>query len=201
MWSDSVEEQLVEIWEELLAVRPIGVQDDFFELGGHSLLVVRLMSRIKRQMGKSLPLAAIFEGGTIEQLARRINREEALADWSPLVRLQAGGSERPFFLVHPVGGNVLSYGALVNHLGRERGYYGLQAHGLMEGQSPLKRVDEMATEYLAALRTVQPEGPYLLGGWSMGGVVAFEMARQLTAQEQQVELLALIDSKIPLGER
>jgi amino acid adenylation domain-containing protein len=196
---DAVEEQLVEIWEELLAVRPIGVQDDFFELGGHSLLVVRLMSLIRQQMGKSLPLAAIFEGGTIEQLARRISRDEMLADWSPLVRLQAGGDERPVFLVHPVGGNVLSYGALVKHLGRERDYYGLQARGLMEGQTPLKRVEEMAAEYLAAVRTVQTEGPYLLGGWSMGGVVAFEMARQLTAQQQQVELLALIDSKIPLG--
>ncbi|MDX6694476.1 MAG: hypothetical protein QOF02_2079, partial [Blastocatellia bacterium] len=198
---DGVEEQLVSIWEELLAARPIGVRDSFFELGGHSLLTVRLMSRIKQQMGKSLPLAAIFEGGTIEQLARLINRDEALADWSPLVKLRDGGSARPFFLVHPVGGNVLSYASLVNHLGRERGYYGLQARGLMEGQTPLSRIDEMVAEYLAALRAVQPEGPYLLGGWSMGGVVAFEMARQLTAQREQVELLALIDSKLPLGER
>jgi thioesterase domain-containing protein len=114
--------------------------------------------------------------------------------------MQAGDvSKRPLFFVHPAGGNVLCYADLVRHLGPDRPFYGLQAQGLDGLQAPHAHVEEMARCYIESLRTVQPEGPYLLGGWSMGGVVAFEMAQQLQARGQPVALLALIDSDVPAG--
>ena len=106
-------------------------------------------------------------------------------------------TRRPLFLIHPAGGQVFPYVHLAQHLGLDQPCYGLQAKGLEEGQDPHVRIEDMATYYIEALRTVQPEGPYLLGGWSMGGVVAFEMAQQLHAQGHGVALLALLDSRIP----
>ena len=114
-----------------------------------------------------------------------------------LVAIQPSGAKRPFFLIHPAGGHVFPYIHLANSLGRDQPCYGLQAKGLEEGQDPQARIEDMAAYYLEALQTVQPEGPYLLGGWSMGGVVAFEMAQQLLAQGQRVALVALLDARIP----
>jgi thioesterase domain-containing protein/acyl carrier protein len=187
---------LVHIWEEILNVKPISVNDNFFELGGHSLLAVRLMAKINQQLGRKLPLAALFQGSTIENLARLLRQTE-LDSWSPLVSLQPLGDKSPFFCVHPVGGNVLAYASLARLLGTERPVYGLQSLGLEEGQEPYSSVEEMAAYYLKSVRLVQPVGPYLLGGWSMGGVIAFEMARQLHASGQTVATLILIDSIIP----
>ncbi|HYP02761.1 MAG TPA: thioesterase domain-containing protein [Pyrinomonadaceae bacterium] len=192
---DVVELQLMHIWEELLDVRPVGVRDDFFMLGGHSLLAVRLMARIQTSLGQYLPLASVFQGATIEKLASLL-RERSHDNGAPaLVGIQPRGDGLPFFCVHPGGGNVLCYKELANHLGLERPFYGLQARGLDENQVPHTRIEEMAAYYIGAIRTVQPDGPYLLGGWSMGGVIAYEMAQQLEAQGQQVSLLALMDAK------
>ncbi|MFP2929420.1 alpha/beta fold hydrolase [Pyxidicoccus sp. 3LG] len=107
--------------------------------------------------------------------------------------IQREGSRRPFFCVHPVGGNVLAYAELARRLGPDQPFYGLQSQGLDGAQPPLEAVEEMAAYYIEAIRTVQPHGPYLLGGWSMGGMVAFEMARQLQRRGEHVEVLALID--------
>ena len=192
---DMVELQLAHIWEELLDVRHVGVRDDFFSLGGHSLLAVRLMARIQANFGQHLPLAALFQGATIEKLASLL-REQAHEQEAPaLVNIQPKGDDLPFFCVHPVGGNVLCYHSLSNHLGFERPFYGLQARGLDEHQVPHMRIEDMAAHYIEAIRSVQPDGPYLLGGWSMGGVIAYEMAQQLEAKGQRVSLLALIDAK------
>jgi amino acid adenylation domain-containing protein len=198
---DELEQELTQIWEEVLQVQPIGVTDDFFEIGGHSMLAVRLMSRIKERTGKSLPLAVMFPRATIEHLAELLRQDAAIKLWSPLVALQPQGHKRPFFCVHAVGGNALSYIPLVKYLDQDRPFYALQAQGLEEGQVPLARIEEMASSYVDAVRAVQPQGPYLLGGWSLGGMVAFEMAQQLQAQKQEVSLLALIDSSISRGDQ
>jgi thioesterase domain-containing protein len=115
-------------------------------------------------------------------------------EWSPLVQLRTGDERRPLFFVHPVGGNVFCYAELVRHLQVEQSFYGLQSFGLSQGQSPLTDIPQMAQRYLEAIRAVQAEGPYMLGGWSMGGLIAFEMAQQLHNAGQQVSLLALLDT-------
>jgi aspartate racemase len=196
---DALELQLVQIWEELLGVQPIGVRHNFFELGGHSLLAVRLLARIRRDVGPELSLATLFQNPTIEHLAILLRQDKmAVAPFSALVPMQAGHPDkRPLFLVHPAGGNVLCYVDLVRHLGHEQPCYGLQARGLDGERAPHTQVKAMAGYYVTLLRTVQPDGPYLLGGWSIGGVIAFEMAQQFLALGQEVNLLALIDSHVP----
>jgi amino acid adenylation domain-containing protein len=196
---NELERKLVGVWEEVLGVKPVGVSDNFFDLGGHSMLAVRLMARIAEQCGRKLPLATIFQRGTIEHLAELLRDEEKLAPWSPLVPLQPRGAGRPFFCVHAVGGTVFSYSDLSRSLGEGRPFYALQAEGIEGGQSPRADLEGMAARYVEAVRAVQPAGPYLLGGWSMGGSVAFEMARQLKARGEEVALLALFDSRAPAG--
>ena len=194
---DALEMQLIGLWEEVLNVRPIGVRDNFFELGGHSLTAVRLFGLIENRLGKRLPLAAVFQGATIEHLATIFREHVESGVPSCLVAIQPNGSKRPLFLVHPAGGHVFPYVHLAGCLGFDQPCYGLQARGLEQGQEPHTRIEDMATHYINALRTVQPAGPYHLGGWSMGGVIAFEMAQQLHAQGQEVDFLALLDARVP----
>jgi thioesterase domain-containing protein/acyl carrier protein len=199
---DELELQLTGIWEEVLGVRPIGVRDNFFELGGHSLLAARLFASIENRLGKKLPLAAVFQGATVEHLADILRQDAKPAPPSSLVAIQPGGSKRPLFLVHPAGGHVFPYVHLARYLGPDQPCYGLQAKGLEEGEEPHARIEDMATEYVKALRTVQANGPYHLGGWSMGGLIAFEMAQQLHAQGERVDILALLDTRmIPADEK
>ncbi|HEV2145827.1 MAG TPA: amino acid adenylation domain-containing protein [Longimicrobiaceae bacterium] len=194
---DMVELALARIWEGLLHTSPIGVRDSFFELGGHSLLSVRLMARIEDLTGKRIPLSALFAHPTIERLASALRAEQAERGTGPLVPIRPAGGERPLFFVHGAGGSVLSYAALARHLGSGRPFYALQARGLDGDAAPLATVAEMAASYSHAVQEVQPEGPYLLGGWSMGGTIAFEMARQLEAAGRRVERLVLVDAAPP----
>jgi amino acid adenylation domain-containing protein len=193
---DVVELQLAHIWEELLDVRDVGVHDDFFRLGGHSLLAVRLTARIQASFGQNLPLASLFQGATIEKQARLLREQQPAHSASLLVAIQSKGEGLPFFCVHPGGGNVICYRELSNHLGLEQPFYGIHSRGLLENQVAHTRIEDMAAYYIEDIRRVQPDGPYLLGGWSMGGVIAFEMARQLEAKGQRVSLLALISAKL-----
>ncbi len=190
---DALELQIARIWEDIFDTRPLGVTDNFFDLGGHSLLAVRLMTRMQQQFNQELQLSTLFQGATIEHLASILRQQNRPCSQSPLVAIQTDGSKQTFFCVHPAGGNVLCFMNLARHLGSEQPFYGLQAPGLYAEQKPYYRVEDMATYYIQALRTVQPQGPYFLGGLSMGGVVAFEMAQQLVAQGQKVNLLALMD--------
>ncbi|HEY0737985.1 MAG TPA: amino acid adenylation domain-containing protein [Herpetosiphonaceae bacterium] len=189
--------RMAQLWEAVLARQPIGVTDNFFEIGGHSLLSVRLLTMIQQEFHVSLPLMTLFQAPTIERLVAVLQHDRSFQSWSALVPLQPAGDQRPFFCIHPIGGAALCYVELTRHLGTSRPIYGLQAHGLDAGQVPYEDIPTMARSYLEAIRAVQPEGPYLLGGWSLGGVIAFEMARQLLQQGQQVGLLALIDSAVP----
>jgi amino acid adenylation domain-containing protein len=192
-----LELQLVRIWEGLLGISPIGIRDNFFACGGHSLIAVRLMMQIRNQYGVELPVASIlFKAVTIESLASLLSETGTPVAWSPLVEIQPGGSQPPLFLVHPHGGTVLCYLDLARHLGPDQPVYGLQARGREDDRPPLERVEEMAAFYLSSLRRVQPSGPYRLGGWSLGGVVAYEIAQQLVDAGEKVELLAILDSNL-----
>jgi amino acid adenylation domain-containing protein len=197
---DDLELQLAQIWEEVLGVRPVGVRDNFFELGGHSLLAVRLFAIIEKRLGRKLPLTTVFQGATVEHLAGVLRQQAKPGPQSCLVTIKPDGGKRPLFLVHPAGGHVFPYIHLAQYLDPDQPCYGLQARGLEEGQEPHTRIEDMAAYYIEALQTVQPAGPYLLGGWSMGGVVAFEMAQQLHAQGHRVALLALLDGRIPTAD-
>jgi amino acid adenylation domain-containing protein len=193
---DVLELELARSWEELLGVRPVGVTENFFALGGHSLLAVRVLARIEERTGRRLPLAALFSGATVERLAALLRRDEAPMPASPLVEIQPAGSRRPLFLVHPAGGNVLCYAALGRHLGPDQPLFGLQSRGTGAEEAPGPTIEAMAADYLRQVRGVQPSGPLRLGGWSMGGVVAFEMARRLASAGEEVETLVLIDSAL-----
>ncbi len=196
--ADELELKLTRIWEQVLNVRPVGTDENFFELGGHSLLAVKLFAQIEKTFGKNLPLATLFQAPTVRQLARALRDEGWQAAWSSLVMINGGGSRKPFFCVHAAGGNVLEYHDLARLLGPDQPFYGLQAKGL-DGQSePHTTIKEMAAHYLNELREVQPEGPYLLGGRSSGGTIAFEIACQLEAAGEEVALLALLDT-FPAG--
>lgn len=195
---NELELQLTKIWGKVLGVQPISLRDNFFELGGNSLIAVRLFAEIERIWSRNLPLATLCEKPTIEELANVICNEEWLAPWSSLVPIQPNGSKPPLICIHPIGGNVLDYYRLANHLGREQPLYGVQAQGLDGKQEPLSRVEDMANHYIKEIRsTIQPNGPYFLAGYSFGGVIAFEMAQQLHTQGQKVALLALFDAISP----
>lgn len=193
---DALELQLTQIWEDLLNRRPIGVDQDFFLLGGDSLLAMSLLARIVQDTGCSLPPAGIFQAPTIEKLARALRAEAHPGVWSPLVPIQPQGSRPPFFCVHPGGGNVLCYLQLSQHLGPEQPFFGLQCPGVDGVREPLTSAADMAREYVAAIQLAFPHGPYALGGWSVGGVLAYEMAQQLRQAGQRVSLLALLDSGV-----
>jgi pyochelin synthetase len=189
---DALELQIAEMWKDLLGLPRVGIGDDFFALGGNSLLAVRLMGRIERERGRSLPLDTLFRAATVEHLAA-VLREEARSTESLLVAVQPRGDRPPFFCVHPIGGNVVCYAELARWLGPDQPFHALRARGLYREQEPFARIEPMAERYIQEIRAVQPEGPYHLGGWSMGGLVAFEMAQQLHREGQLVALLALFD--------
>ena len=195
---DALELRIGRLWEDVLNTRPIGITDNFFERGGHSLLAVRMMSQLSRQIGRELPLALILQKQTVQALAAFLRQEIEPQDTSPLIAIQPHGRKPPFFCVHPAGGGIICYSALSRHLGVEQPFYGIQTPGL-DGvaQPPLTQIESMAARYIEELRGVQSEGPYMLGGWSLGGVIAFEMAQQLRGQGFEVSLLALFDSYVP----
>jgi len=192
--TDALQAQLVKIWEAVLSKKPIGIRDNFFELGGHSLLAARLMHRTGQVLGKTLPLAMLFQAPTIERLTAVLRQDGWSHQWSSLVPIQPVGTRPPFFCVHGVGGNVLNFRELAQLMSPEHPFYGLQAQGLNGERPCFSRVEEMAVHYLKELKTLQPEGPYFIGGYSFGGLVAYEMAQQLRASGESVGLLALLDT-------
>ena len=191
-----IELHLVTIWQQVLGVRQVGIQDNFFELGGHSLIAIQLFNKIEKQFEIQLPLATILQFPTIEELAAIISKKESVSS-SLLVPIQPKGSKSPLFCVHPIGGNTLEYANLAKYLSNDQPVYGLQAQGLDGKEAFLHQVEDMAELYIKEMRAFQPNGPYLLIGYSFGGLVAFEMAQQLHAQGQKVALLALLDIASP----
>ena len=203
-----VEEGVVELWEQLLGIRPIGVHDDFFALGGHSVLAVRLVTALERRFSRALPLAQLFSHRTVAEMAvalspawRAFRADEAHA-WSesPLVTLHEAGHNAPLFCVHAIGGTAFCYEDLARELGPEQPLYGLQARILDRDREAGESIEVLAARYLAAIREAHPEGPYHLCGWSFGGVVAFEMAQQLVGAGAEVGALVLLDSPVSMAE-
>ncbi|HET8799245.1 MAG TPA: alpha/beta fold hydrolase, partial [Thermoanaerobaculia bacterium] len=187
---------LAEIWQQLLHVERVGRNDDFFELGGHSLSAVQLMARINARFRQMLPLAVLFQAPTIASFARLLAGDQK-ASFDILVPIQPEGDALPVFAIPGVGGNVLSLRPLRHALGDEQPLYALQAAGLDGVTAPAGSVEEAARTNIAAMKSVQPAGPYSLIGHSYGGAVAYEMARILLEQGEPVSSLVLLDSVAP----
>ncbi len=214
-----IERTLAGFWSELLGVARVGVEDDFFALGGHSLIAVRLFTMIRRSYAVEFPISVLFEAPTIAACARLIagrigdgGTAEAGGDgtapaaapparrFTHLVAMHEGegGPRTPFFLVAGMFGNVLNLRHLAALVGRDRPFYGLQARGLMGGEAPHATFEAAAADMIAEIRQVQPHGPYLLGGFSGGGLTAWEIARQIEAGGETAALVVLLDTPLPL---
>jgi len=191
--STATQRCLVEIWEELLEVSPIGIDDDFFEIGGHSMLAVRMVSQVRQRTGLTLPLAALFRKPTIDQLSELLDNPRS-CDSSLLVPLAVGGSAEPLFCIHPAGGTVFCYRDLASRFAGRRPIFGIQARGLDGREKPHVTLIEMASDYADAIIATVATGRIHLVGWSLGGNIAYEVARQLTAKGREVGTLALLDA-------
>jgi thioesterase domain-containing protein len=207
---NATDELLARIWREVLKVERVGIHDNFFELGGHSLLAAQLAARISKELAVELRLGVIFEAPSISQLAAHVGSALAAGAVPMPAGNGAGISTRPrslvelrpgvgtpLILMHAVGGGVSSYLKLADHVPDHRPIYVMQSVGLDGGEPPITAIEHMATRYLEELRPVRPTGPYQLGGWSMGGLIAFEMARRLEATGERVEQLLLFDCPAP----
>lgn len=208
-----IERTLAGFWQDLLGVGDVGVEDSFFDLGGHSLIAVRLFAMVKRAWAVDFPISVLFEAPTIRKIAAqiedRVGPQGAGAPaaapaaprrrWTHLVPMHEGegGEKTPFFLVAGMFGNVLNLRHLAHLLGQDRPFYGVQARGLYGDDAPHDDLQEAARDYLAEIRRVQPHGPYMLGGFSGGGITAYEMARQLQAAGEEVSLLIMLDTPLP----
>jgi thioesterase domain-containing protein/acyl carrier protein len=195
---DAVELHLLKIWENGLDTEPVGVNDNFFALGGHSLLAVRLMERIRKTFGAELPLDTLwYHGGTVRGLAALLRQDASNVSWPTLVELQPRGHKIPLFCVHTMGGNLFHYDHLAHLLDAGRPVLGLQARGVYGHAPPDSRVEDIAADCVRTICERQPKGPYLIAGFSSGGVVAFEVAQQLREAGRTVGLLALLDTFAP----
>jgi len=211
-----VEEELARLFASLLGVSQVGIEDSFFDLGGHSLIAVRLFAQVKRGFGVEFPMSVLFEASSVAALAERIiertgggvaaepgkapQASEDKQQFTHLVQLHPGDGtgRRPFFLVAGMFGNVLNLRQLALLVGKDRPVYGLQAKGLTGGEAPHTSLVEAARDYLQEVRQVQPYGPYLLGGYSGGGITAYEMAQQLKAAGEDTAMVAMLDTPLPV---
>ncbi len=189
-----VELQLVQIWQTVLGLDQIGVNDNFFDLGGSSLLALQMFNQIKMVCGQKLPLATLLQAPTVGQLAEVIRQQDESEPWTPIVPLQPHGDKPPFFCVCGRGGHVLNFRVLASLLDSDQPFYGLESRALDGQNSANVRIEDMAADYIQEICAFQPEGPYFIGGYSFGGIVAFEMAQQLRQQGKKVALLVLFDS-------
>ena len=189
-----VEQLVADSWCKALGVEKISVYDDFFDLGGHSLIAVQVMAQLEKLTGKRLPLASLFTYPTVAELAQLVQPDGRSITWDSLVPIKPRGGKMPLYLVHGAGLNVLLFNALARNMHAEQPVYGLQAKGLDGVEEPLSRIEDMAAHYVAAIRAQNPDGPYALAGFSFGGLIAFEMARQLLAVGREVKLLAMFDT-------
>lgn len=194
---NAVERELAQIWEEMLGVSPIISQDNFFDLGGHSLLAVRMFARLEAVFGVKLPLSVLFRAPTVEQLAAMISHKQPSHASGALVTIQQGGAKPPLFLVHPLGAGVLRFATLARYLGSDQPVYGLQP----DVEEPSTDIVKMAADYIDAMRTAQPNGPYHLVGYSAGGLIALEIAQQLRQMGERVGLLGMLDTYAPAADQ
>ena len=191
---DALEQGLARAWSKVLKVKQVGLRDNFFDIGGNSLAAVQLLSEIQKLTGRTLPLATLFQASTVEAFAEILRRDGWTPSWSSLVPIQPLGSKNPLFLVHGAEGNVLLYRQVTRYLGPDQPVYGLQSQGLNGDGRFDETIRDMAARYVKELRAVQPQGPYFLGGYCLGGIIAFEIAQQLNSMGEKVERVILLDT-------
>jgi surfactin family lipopeptide synthetase C len=195
--ADTLELQLVKIWEKVIGKSPIGIKDNFFDLGGHSLIALRLFGYIEKLTGKKLPLSTLFSHQTIEQLAVILRDDGWKPQWKSLVAVNAGGSKIPFFYVPPAAGTALEVKNILKYIPDDQPFYILESVGLDGKEEPHTEIQQMAAHYVKEIQSLQPEGPYLIGGRCFGGRVAFEVAQQIVNQGQKIALLSIFDTYPP----
>jgi len=188
------ETRLAAMFATMLGVERVSVEADFFAMGADSLTAVQFLAAIEAEFCAQPSLISLFESPTIASLAKQIDNGETLDPYAPLIPLRRSGAERPLFCVHSVNGLSWPYTGLLRHLNPRTPVYGLQSYGFAPEQEPIAGIAAMAERYLADIRAVQPEGPYRLLGWSLGGLIAFAMAERLEAAGERVELLTLLDA-------
>jgi len=186
-------EVLTSIWQRVLQLSPIQADDDFFDLGGDSLLALQLFTEIGEVCDRELPPVTIYQARTISALAALLE-QPTTPRFPTLVPLKEGSTKPPVFIAHGLGGSVIDFFQPLRHLESDHPIYGMQARGIDGLDEPLERVEDMAEFHLNAIREVQPCGPYALIGYSLGGLVALEMAQQLSTHGEQVALLAMLDA-------
>ncbi|GAB0105333.1 hypothetical protein JMUB6875_43110 [Nocardia sp. JMUB6875] len=199
---DELERELLDLVAEIIGTNAIGIDDSFFDLGGTSISATRLILAMENRYHLEVPMSAFVAAPTVATLARLLrDRGRATAfEPDPLVPIKPTGDKPPLFLVHPLGGTVSCYVPLSRYLPLDQPLYALQAAGIDAGTTPLQSIPDMAAHYVRAIRRVQPEGPYHIGGWSLGGFIAFEMLRQLEAQGQEIPTFVLLDSMMGRAE-
>lgn len=186
-------EMLTAIWERVLQRSSVHIEDNFFDLGGDSSLALQLFNEIAMACGRELPPVTIYLAPTVAALAAVLEQPADLR-LPPLVLLKEGSEQPPLFITHGLGGSVIDFFQVVKHIRTSHPIQGMQAKGIDGTDEPFDRIEDMAQFYLDAIRQVQPSGPYLLAGYSLGGLVTFEMAQRLTAAGEKVALLAMLDS-------
>ncbi|MBC8943695.1 amino acid adenylation domain-containing protein [Xenorhabdus indica] len=191
---DNYEQVLCDLAADLLKIPSLSIHQNLFDNGGTSLTAMRMVVLVDKHFGVSIPLSLFISNPTVAQLAVHVREKGGYPKFSPLVPMRTAGHKRPLFFVHPMGGNVLSYLRLVKYFPEDQPFYALQAYGVDAGSKPLTSIQEQATNYLEAIRQIQPHGPYSIGGWSYGGFVAFEMARQLKEHGEEVANLFVLDT-------
>jgi len=203
------EKKLHDIWSGVLNLKQIGVEENFFEIGGHSMIAVTLMIKIEKELGIRLPLATLFDYSNIRDMAEFINNKSESAGWGSLVPIRSKGAKPPLYLVHGAGLNLLLYTTIVSHLDADQPVFGLQAKGLDGIDEPLNTIEGIAAYYNEEILKVDKSGSYALAGFSMGGQIAYEMARQLVLLNHKVSFLGMFDTvsdnvsdrHLPLGQR
>lgn len=194
--ANALEAKLLPVWEQVLGISGIGRHDNFFDLGGNSLLGIRLLAAIEKAIDQRVPVAVIFQGQTIATMAETLRTDDVDASLRA-VAVQANGSQPPLFFIPGVNGNVIGYEELARDLGNDQPLYGLRSVGLEGEAEPLTNIPAIAEQFVTDIRKIQPEGPYHLIGFCIGGLVAYEIAQQLTAQDEAVDVLGLIDTWPP----
>ncbi|MHB1177197.1 MAG: amino acid adenylation domain-containing protein [Daejeonella sp.] len=189
-----IEKLVANIWAEHLGLESVGVYDDFFELGGHSIIAVQVMARLEKETGNRLPLASLFDHPTVEDMALMLKMDGKSITWDSLVPIRPHGQKMPLYIIHGAGLNVLFFNTLAKNMDAEQPVYGLQAKGLNGIDEPLERIEDMAAYYISEILRQNPSGPYALAGFSFGGIIAFEMAKQLKAMNKEVKMLGMFDT-------
>ncbi len=191
----TVTERLIaEIWQNTLGLETVGINDDFFESGGYSLIAVKVMLAIERQLGIRLPLSSLFENPTIAKLAKLVSGDEEQIKWDALVPIQTNGTKPPIYLVHGGGLNVLVFQSMAKYLDPDQPVYALQALGLDGAEIQARNIEEIAAHYLKEIFTIDSDGPFYLAGYSLGGKIVFEMAKQLLDRGKTLGMIGIFDT-------